>query len=483
MSVNLSKSVFSGVFWKFSERILAQLISFVVSIVIARILTPEDYGLVAMGMIFINIANVFVSNGFSAALIQKKDSDDLDFSTLFYCSLAISIILYILIYLIAPLLAKFYENEFLIKLVRVFGFILPLSAYKSIQSAYVSKTLDFKKFFFSTLAGTIVSAFVGIFMALKGWGVWALVAQYFTNNIIDSLVLTFTIKWKPKLIFSLKKSFPLLSYGAKVLGADLIGTIYNQLNAFLIGKKYTASNLAYYTKGKQFPDLISNNICSSLSAVLFPAFSIKSDDKAEMKRICRKTISVASFILLPLYFGLIAVSTNLVKVLLTDKWISCVPFLIIMCINGIIGTLDIVDIQMLKALGRSDTVLKMEFVKKPLYIIITIIALRFNLIILAFTLPVSSVIAIVINSFYVNKYIGYSLWRKIKDSVKSFVAAFIMGILVYLMNYININQIFLLFLQIMTGVITFVLLSYILRNKNMNYCINLLRGNKIAVNN
>lgn len=478
MSNQISNKVFSGFFWKFSERILAQLISFVVSIVLARILSPDDYGLVAMGMVFINIANVFVANGFSAALVQKQDIEDKDFSTVFYCSLVLSVILYAVVFFTAPFIADFYEAPLLCDLLRVYGLILPLSSYKSVQNAYVTKSLDFRKFFFSTLAGTLVSAFVGIFMALKGFGVWALVAQYFTNNLIDSIVLTFTIKWKPQFVFSKQNVRPLLSYGSKLLGADLIGTIYNQFNAFLIGKKYTAADLAYYTRGKQFPDLISTNINASLTSVLFPAFSICSDDYENVKKMGKRAIKVSSFVLLPLYFGLIAVASNLILILLTEKWLFCVPFLIIMCINGIIGTLDTIDIQLLKAIGKSGTVLKIEFIKKPLYLIIMLIALRFNLYMLAATVPISSVIAVIVNSFCVYKYIGYSLFEKIKDIFKSFISAMIMCAAVYFMNYIPVSFVLKLFLQIAAGIGLYILFSIIFKNDNLKYLITLMRKNK-----
>lgn len=476
--MEIRNKVFSGFFWKFSERILAQIISFIVSIILARILSPDDYGLVAMGMVFINIANVFVANGFSAALVQKQDIDEKDFSTVFYCSLVLSFFLYIIVFFSAPTIADFYETPLLCDILRVYGFILPLSSYKSVQNAYITKTMDFKKFFFSTLAGTITSAFVGIIMALKGFGVWSLVAQYFTNNIIDSVVLTFTIKWKPQLVFSRKKIRPLLSYGVKVLGADLIGTIYNQLNAFLIGKKYSASDLAYYTRGKQFPDLINTNINASLTSVLFPAFSLSSDNYETVKKMGKRAIKVSSFVLLPLYFGLIATAYNLILILLTEKWLLCVPFLIIMCINGIIGTLDTIDIQLLKSIGKSGTVLKIEFIKKPLYLMITIFALKFNLYFLATTVPVSSVIATIVNSICVNKCIGYSLWEKLKDIFKSLVSALIMGVAIYVINYIPIPVILKFFLQFFTGAGLYILLSILLKNDSLNYLLSLRSRDK-----
>lgn len=471
---SLSRKVFSGIFWKFSERILAQLISFIVSIVIARILSPDDYGLVAMSMIFISIANVFVASGFSTALIQNKEADDESFSTIFYISFLISIILYLILFFAAPLIASFYNKEELTGLTRVFGLILPLSSYKSTQNAFVSKNLDFKKFFFATLSGTIISAFVGIIMAIKGFGVWALVAQYFTNNIIDSIVLTFTIKWKPKFIFSFTKAKPLLSYGVKILTVDLIGTIYNQLTSFIIGKKYTSSDLAFYTKGKQIPDLINTNISSTITSVLFPAFSTASDDYTEIKNMARKAIKTSSYILMPFFFGLMAVSHNLINFLLTEKWLPCVIFVNIMCINGIVGTLDIIDIQILKAIGRSKTVLKLEFIKKPIYLIVILIAMKINITMLALTVPITSVIAILANSHYVNKNIHYSLFEKLKDISVSLLISAIMFIIVFFMNYININTNILLFIQIAAGIIIYLSISIFTKNETFNYIISVL---------
>ena len=470
----LNQQVLSSVFWKFLERILAQLISFIVSIVIARILTPKEYGLVALAMIFVNIANVFVANGFNTALIQNRNVDEIDFSTLFYCSFVISIIFYFLLFFLAPLIAVFYDVPELISLFRVMGLMLPLASYKSIQNAFVARHLDFKKFFYSTLIGTIVSAIVGIAMALTNFGVWALVAQYFTNNIIDALILTVTIDWKLQLKFSMARARPLLLYGSRILGADLIGCIYNQLVAFIVGKKYTSADLAFYTKGRQFPDLISNNIIVALTAVLFPAFSYRADDLDGIKTMASKTLQIIAYVLLPFYFGMIAVSDNLIIVLLGERWIPCVFFLNVMCVNGIVGVLDVIDIQVLKAIGRSDIVLKIEFIKKPIYFLIIILALRFNLAVLVLTIPVTSCLAILINSYSVSKYIHYTLFDKLKDTVASLLISSCMGGLVYSMKCISMGKIALLFLQIFFGVVVYVILSLITKNKSCYYLLKLL---------
>lgn len=478
MISDFANKVFSGIFWKFSERILAQLISFVVSLVIARILSPSDYGLVAMAMIFVNIANVFVSSGFNAALIQKESSDEVDFSTLFYCSLLISVVLYVILYFVSPFISKFYSNDNLTNVLRVFGLILPLSSYKSIQNAWVSKHLEFKKFFFATLGGTMVSAVIGILMAIKGFGVWALVAQYFTNAVIDSLVLTFTINWHPKFLFSVSSVKTLLPYGVKILSTDLIGVIYNQLNSFFIAKKFTSADLAFYTKGRQIPDLIDNNIGVAISSTLFPAFSLKKDNYGDMASMCRRAVQVSCFVLLPFYLGLAVVAENLIDVVLTSKWTPCVPFIRIVCLSCVFNSIGIIDIQVLKAIGKAGVVFKIEFIKKPLYLIILIFSLRYDIYVLACTVPVASFIATIVNGICVQKYVGYTLFQKLEDFFYSFLIASIMGIAVYLLSFIQLKSIFLLFLQIFAGTIFYVLLSFLSKNKSFLYILSFWQERK-----
>ena len=237
--------IVSGMIWRFGEKITAQLVSFAVSIVLARLLMPDDYGIVAIVNVFIAIAEIFVTSGFGTSLIQKKDADDIDFSSVFWCNLIFSIMLYMALFFFASIIANFYNMPLIAPVLRVFGLRLPIAAINSIQNAYVSRNMDFKKFFWATLIGTIVSAALGITMAYMGFGVWALIAQYLSNSIIDTIVLFIIIKWRPLFVFSTERVKPLISYGWKILATDLIGTIFNQLNSFIIGKKYSSIDLAY----------------------------------------------------------------------------------------------------------------------------------------------------------------------------------------------------------------------------------------------
>ena len=364
----LSTKVVSGLFWKFGERILAQVISFIVSIVLARMLLPDDYGVVAIVIIFISFADIFATSGFSSALIQKKDADELDFSSVFYCSLAISAVAYAALFAVAPLIADFYNMPIVTPVVRVFSLRIPLAAFNSVQHAYVSRHMLFKKFFFSTLFGTLVSAAIGIFLAIRGFGVWALVAQYMSNSAIDSVVLLFTVRWRPRLMFSWKRSKGLLKYGWKILFAEFSGTFFNQLKGLIIGKAYTSADLAFYNRGNHLVNVVTENIRTSTMSVLFPAMSNIEDDKARIKSVTRRSISVMAFVIFPLALGLFIVAEPLILTLLTEKWLPAVFFLRIAAIVTVIEMIGHVSLQCLKAIGRSDLILRNEIINKPPYV-------------------------------------------------------------------------------------------------------------------
>ena len=288
--------VFSGLFWKFSERMSSQIVSFVISILLARLLSPDEYGVISLILIFITIAEVFVTNGLGSALIQKIDANNVEFSSVFYLNIVFSIFLYLIIYFCSPYIALFYGSEVLLPTLRVLGLRIPIAAVNSVQQAYVSKKMMFKKFFFSTLFGTLISGFIGVFMAYSGYGVWALVGQYLTNTIVNTVVLWFTVKWRPSLVFSWSKVSSLISYGWKILLSSLLDTGYNQLRGLIIGIKYTSSDLAYYNRGQQYPQLVVVNINSTISSVLFPTISQHQNDLTMVRSMTRRAIKTSSYI-------------------------------------------------------------------------------------------------------------------------------------------------------------------------------------------
>ncbi len=472
---NLTQKTVSGVVWKFAERIGAQVVSTLVSIVLARILLPEDYGLIALVTILITICNVFVSHGFGNALIQKKEVDDIDFSSVFYAGIAISLVLYAILFFCAPLIAKFYNNDILTPVLRVMGLRLPVASINSVQQAYVSRQMAFKKFFWATLAGTIVSGVVGIIMAYNGYGVWALVAQYLTNVTIDTIVLGIVIKWMPKLVFSFKKLKVLLSYGWKLLISGLLDTGYNELRSLVIGKKYTTADLAFYDKGKQFPSLLTTNINSSLSAVLFSAMSKVQDDPQKVKIATRRSIRVSSYLVMPCMMGLACVAEPFVRLILTDKWLPAVPFLQMMCFVYAFWPIHTANLQAIKAVGRSDLFLKLEIIKKTIGIVSLLISMWFGVFWIAATAMLTTLISSFVNAFPNKKLLNYSYLEQIKDMMPALGLSVLMGVPVYLMNFLSINVFLLLVLQVVVGVTIYLVASIIFKVESFNFILGYIK--------
>lgn len=472
----LKTKTISGLFWRFGERITAQLISFIVSIVLARILVPEQYGIVAIVTIFINLANVFVTSGLGTSLVQKKEADDLDFSTMFWAGIVLSLILYSIIFLISPIVAKLYDNELLTVVLRVMGIKIPIAAISSIQQAYVQRKMIFKKFFFSTIIGTIISAFVGIGMALKGFGVWALVGQYLTNSIIDICILAITVNWKPKFMFSFERFKGLFSYGWKIMASSFIGTVFDQLRGLIIGAKYTSADLAYNNKGEQIPALLSTNINSTMESVLFSSISKVQDDKEKVKRAMKRLMKISSFVIMPLLFGISAVANSLITILLTEKWSECVPYLRVVCIQQTFGILNTVNMQAIKAIGKSDTILKLEFVKKPIYIAILLIMMNISPLAVCIGNAIYSIVTLFINSRPNKKYLNYSLKEQIADILIYFIIALLMEVIVIAVGTININIYLLLVLQVLIGAVFYIGISKILKVDSLEYIIDIIKN-------
>ena len=472
---NIKRKTISGLIWRFGERITAQLISFVVSVVLARILMPEQYGIIAIVTIFINIANVFVTNGLGTSLVQKKEADDLDFSTMFWASLILSIIVYSILFIVAPIIAKIYKNDLLTIVIRVMGIRLPLAAVNSIQQAYISRKMIYKKFFFATLFGTIVSAIVGIAMAKLNYGVWALVAQYLTNVIIDTLVLSATIDWKLHFKFSIERFKELFSFGWKIMLTGFIGTLFDQLRGLIIGARYSSEDLAFNNKGEQIPTIIANNINSSMESVLFSSISKVQDDRVAVKNATRRLIKISSFLIIPMMFGLSAIASPLVKILLTDKWLFCVPYLRVVCIKECFSILNTVNLQSIKAIGRSDISLKLEFIKKPLYLAVILITMSFGPLVICIGNAVYSVLALVINIKPNKELIKYTLGELVQDISVHLIISLIMEIIVLLIGVLQMNIYALLILQVLSGATIYIGLSWLFKVESLNYIVNILK--------
>ena len=465
----LKTKVLSGLAWTFAERILAQGVSFIVSIIIARLLVPEAYGTVIMVTVFINIANVFVSNGLGEALVQKKNADETDYSTMFYCSLSLALVIYLILFWGAPFIASFYDNSLLIPVLRVLALKLPISAISTIQHAYVSKHMIFRRFFFSTLGGTLVSGVVGIIMAYCGFGVWALVAQYLTNTTIDTMVLFVTVPWRPRLKFSKSSAKSLGKYGFQLMLTGLIQEIYTQLRSLIIGKVYSPADLAFYNKGNNFPSIIITNVDTSIGKVVFPAMAESKDDKVKLKSVGRRAMKTTSYIVFPLMAGLFVIAKPLISVLLTDKWMGCVPFLQVACISFALIPVQTTNWQIIKAAGRSDICLKLEILKKIIGVFVILITMKISVMAVALSAAFVSFISMLINIFPNDRLIGYSIKEQFFDLLPAILASIFMAVIISPINRIIQSNLLLILTQVIAGGIIYVAISVVFKVDSFKY--------------
>ena len=466
--------VISGLFWKSGETIAAKLISFIVTLVLARLLTPSDYGVVALVLVFISIADVFVTSGFGTGLIQKSDADDIDFSTMFYLSVACSIAIYGALFLAAPAVASFYHNDDLVLILRVFALKIPLGSLLTIQQAYVARHMLFRRMFWSTLVGTVVSGVAGVALAYLGWGVWALFAQYFINVIVGTIVLAITVPWRPRPLFSWGSAKSLFGYSWKVLAADLSGVFFFQLRSLLIGRVFTPSDLAFYNKGLQLPTFISDNLTTAIMSVLFPAMADEASNPERVRHYCYRSLSVLAFAVAPLMLGMIVVAEPLVDVLLTSKWMPCVPFMRVFCVDCIISLLGVIPLQALKAIGRSDVLLKLEFVKKPAYVALLVVGLWFDPFVVAVLMLVYDFYSVAVNMNQLRKFLDYGIFRQIADIAPSIVPAIAMAFVVYFIPIPTESSLLQLIAKSVIGVSSFVLFSKLFHVKAFDYLMEMI---------
>lgn len=469
MKISSSSKVAENFVWRFAERCGAQIVTFVVSIVLARLLTPEDYGIIALVTIFTTILQVFVDSGLGTALIQKKEVDDLDFSSVFYFNFLVCIILYIGMFIAAPYIADFYDNSSLVAAIRVISLTIVVSGVRGIQQAYVSRNMLFKRFFFSTIGGTIFSAIIGIILAYYGYGVWALVAQQLSNTAIDTIILWLTVKWRPKKMFSWRRLKSLLSFGWKLLVSALLETCYNNLRNLIIGKMYSTADLAYYNQGEKFPKVIVTNINTSIDSVLFPAMSNFQDDKERIKQMTRKAIKTSTYIMAPLMMELAFCAEPIVSLVMTDKWLFCVPFLRIFCITYMFWPIHTANLNAINSIGRSDWYLKLEIVKKIVGMSILVSTMWYGVMAMTYSLLLSSLLSQIINSWPNRKLLGYGYLEQVRDFAPAILLAVGMGICVYFIGLIPIQPIIRLFIQIVLGAVIYIGASAIFRFEEFEY--------------
>ena len=468
-------TVVSNLMWRFFERCGAQLVSFVVTVVLARLIEPELFGLITTVAIITSILLVFVDSGMANSLIQKKDSDSLDFSSVFYFNVVFCLILYIGLFFAAPLIASFYRQPVLGPIIRVLGLTVVVSGVKNVQQAYVAKTLQFKRFFFATLGGTLLAGLVGVVMAVKGFGVWALVAKELVNVTVNTAILWLTVGWRPQRAFSFTRLKGLLSYGWKLLVSGLLDTVYNRLQQLIIGAKYSQTDLAFYDRGNSIPNLIVENVNTSIDSVLLPVLSTEQDHRDRVRAMTRRAIKVSTYIMMPMMMGLAVCAEPLIRLLLTEKWLPCVPYLRIFCFSYAFYPIHTANLSAIKAMGRSDLFLRLEIIKKALGVGMLIVAVSRGVYAIAMTLVFMTLAAQVINAWPNGKLLGYPYLSQLRDMLSSILLTCLMGAAVYALSLLGLSDWLTLPLQVAAGVALYLAGSALFHVESFEYVLGIVK--------
>lgn len=468
-------TVVKNLFWKLAEKWGIQIASLIVSVILSRLLDPKDFGEVSLAMVFVNVFSIFVDLGLGSSLIQKKDADDLDFSTVFITNIVICLLLYSLLFVSAPLFASFYNVDKLTNIIRVSGLVIIISALKNVQHSYIAKQMMFRKFFFASLGGTIVASIVGVVLAFTGFGVWSLIIMDVTDCLVDTIIIWFSIKWRPKFMFSFNRLKSLFNFSIKLSLSSIIDTVYNKLQQLVLGKYYSTEDLAYYDKGENIPLKLTTSIDGAINTVLFSVLSKEQSDKERVKSITKKAITTNIYILTPVLFGIAAVADSMISVLFTDKWLFCIPYIRIFCIKHVFRPIHTVNLNAIKSIGRSDIFLKLEIYKKIIGLIVLVVTATISPMAMAYGTLLMCFVSQLINSYPNKKLIDYGYFEQIKDIAPFMVLGVVMALAVYSVQLMRLSALFTLIIQIFIGAIIYIGCSYVFKFGPFFYILDLIK--------
>lgn len=450
---SLRDKAIKGTIWSAADAFLGQGITFVVGIVLARLLTPEEYGLIGICLIFNAVLNGIVDSGFSNALIRKNNVSDVDYNTMFITNIVISMVLYLLLYIFSPWVAYFFERPELGTLVRAAGLVLIINALSMVQSTILTKSIDFKTKTKASFISAIFSGIVGIGMAFSGFGVWALIGQMLSKQIIYTILLWFFNKWSPKFSFCWKSFQYMWGYGWKLMVSGILNNLWNQLYQIVVGKWYSPATLGQYTRADGYASLFSSNLTVIIQRVSLPILSKIQDDKQRMVEAYRKLIKMTMFVTTICMISLAAVSEPLIYTLIGPKWIEASTYLPLICISMSLYPLHAINLNMLQILGRSDVFLYLEIIKKVIGLMPVCVGIFINIYWMLISSIVTSVFALYLNSWYTGRFLGYSFGKQLKDVIPFYLIAFFIGISIYFIKYLPLNCVLILILQVLVAFI------------------------------
>lgn len=465
----LKITVVTSFFWMLLERAGTQGISLMVQIFLARLLLPEDFGVIAILTVFISFADLFVQSGLNTAIIQKKNVDNTDYSTVLFLSLCIASVFYALIFFLSPLISDFYSNSNITPILRIIAVILFIGPFVSIQKAYVARNMLFKKLFFTNIIALVISGVIGILTAYTGFGIWSLVIYQIAHNLFVLIILWFTIRWRPSPAFSFARAKTLFSFGWKLLAASTLNSLNVEITTLVIGKLFSPTTVGFFNRGKQYPSTIISTIQGPIQSVMMPAMAAQQEDTKMVKDMMRRTIITSSFVVFPLLVLLTTVAEPAVKVILTDKWLPTVPFLQLFCAVYVLAPIHTANLQALNALGRSDIFLVLQVIKTIIGLIILGISVLFGAHAIAVGLILAGILGSIINAHPNAKLLKYSYSQQIKDILPNLGIALFMGILVYPLNYLDIPDWLLLLIQLIFGTLVYIGFAKMFKLESLNY--------------
>lgn len=451
MAESLKTKTIKGVSWSFIDSIAGSGITFIVGIILARILSPKEFGLIGIISIFIAVFNSIVDSGFSNALIRKNDATQIDYNTAFIFNLILSVFLFIGLFFLAPFIGSFFKESQLVPLARAMSAIVLINAFALVQRTLLVKKIDFKTQTKISIIASISSGVIGIAMALTGFGVWSLVAQQISRQLLNTIFLWMFNKWLPKLEFSIKSFKELFGFGWKLLVSGLINTIWMEIYQVVIGKVYSPSALGQYTRAKQFTDIFSSNLTGVVQRVSYPVLSSIQDEQDRLKQAYKKVIKYTMFVSFVLTLGLAAIAKPMVLVLIGEKWLPSVDFLQIICFSAMLYPLHAINLNMLQVKGRSDLFLILEIVKKTIAIGPVLLGIFVDINAMLWGSVLTSIIALFLNAYYSGRDLNYGITEQIKDILPSFLIASFMAVVVWIISFVNISPFILLPVQIIIG--------------------------------
>lgn len=476
MAETLKHKTLRGTVWSSIERFSVQGIMFVVMIIMARILTPADYGLVGMLTIFIAISQTLVDSGFSNALIRKQDRTETDNSTVFYFNIAVAALLYLILALCAPLIARFYNEPQLTELTRVIGLSIVISSFAGVQRALLTVDIDFSTQAKASLTAAVVSGAVGIAMAYSGFGVWAIVWCQLTNQAVNCLLLWLLSKWRPRLLYSWQSFRELFTFGSKLAASALLETLYSNIYLLVIGKVFKASDLGYYTRAQQFASFPSSNLTGILQRVTFPVLCTIQDDNERLRSVYRRFLRLSAFVIFPLMVGLAVVAHPLVLLLLKEQWIFAATLLSILCFSMMWFPIHAINLNLLMVKGRSDLFLKLEIIKKLIGVAILCVTVPFGLIPMTVGAIVISILCLVVNTHYTGQLIHVGFLMQMRDLCPSLLYSLTMGAVVWLITMLFTSPWLQLIVGVLSGAAYYLLATYLTHSADLRELISFIKN-------